>query len=135
MSAVTSRLVLTMWASCSVGMVRPPERAPTTRVNRKQDHKDQGRVERNDVSGLQPIATGKFVVVVPDLYQNGEADAKCNKALHGNYEVLERLGHFKRNHQQGDGESKHSVSESLQPRDFASAPSKMLFRRDQFCPD
>src|SRR5437588_6336164 len=75
---------------------------------------------------MQAVAAGEEVLINPDLDEQGKANSKGDKAFHRHHQLGICPGHFKRDHQQGHGEGKDGISESLNPGNFTALPAKML---------
>ena len=62
---------------------------------------------------LQTVAAEELVVVVPERNQDRKTDREGGKFAHRSQQLIERLGHFDRDAQQGEREAEHYVAQGL----------------------
>src|SRR5439155_22657865 len=102
------------------------------RIDVKQNHKQQNRIEANREIVLQSITAKEFILIEPDHEQQGEADSERAKTAHGLHQLAKGFGNFQRHNQQRDREPENGIAKALGARDLMTAPAKLLVVANAF---
>ena len=92
------------------------------RVDVEEDDEDQDGVQPDRSRVLEPVASEKDVVLVPERDEHREADPEGEEATHDVEELGERAGHLQGDDEEGHRERENGVGEALDARDLAAPP-------------
>ena len=102
-------------------------------VHVEQDDEDQRGVQEDRPAVVQAIGAEEEVVLVPDPDQDSEADAEGEEPPHRGGKLAEGPRDLERHDEQRDREREDGVGQSLQPRDFVTAPAKRAAGAHSLC--